>query len=59
MNTLRADQITIVWNNSEQKFQVIGGGLPRHTCWSEHVHLIDACTRIESLAKELGLEIIQ
>lgn len=58
MATLRADQITVVWNNGQQKFDVIGGGLPRHAAWSQHDRLGDAVQAASDLADEMCLEIV-
>lgn len=58
MHTLRANQISVIWNNGQQKFQIVGGGLPRNVCWSEHERLNDASTAAEELADDMCLEIV-
>lgn len=59
MRTLSVNQIAIDWNCGQQKFCIVGGGLPRNVCWSAFDRLAEAVDEAHTLAEEMGLEIVQ
>lgn len=52
------NQVKVEWSDANGAWIIIGGGLPRGTCWSQHETEGEAHQEAREIADDLGCEFV-
>lgn len=53
------DQLKVEWSPANGAWVIVGGGLPRGTCWSGHETQAEAEMEAQAISEDIGCEVVE